>query len=188
MTTTRAAIGRLLAHADDAMSADAVAASVGVHLTTARFHLDRLVADGDAVRTRMRTDGPGRPSLGYERSPSARADPARIMMITALARALSAASDGPELAVAAGREWADGLDGGLHDVLRGAGFAPEAEGDGIRLRSCPFAGAASEHPEIICAAHRGLVERIAARRSESAELIPFDENGGCFVRRTPLAS
>jgi len=181
MTSTRDAIVRLLARADRAMTADAVAVAAGVHVTTARFHLDRLVADGAAVRETLPPEGRGRPRVAYAPAAAARADPARRAMVSALANALAATKEGPALARAAGSDWAEDLDGDLPAILTGLGFAPETVDGGLLLRACPFADAARAHPGIVCEAHRGLVGRVASRDGRIAQLHPFSSPGACLV-------
>jgi predicted ArsR family transcriptional regulator len=69
-------------------------------------------------------------------------------------------------------------------LLDDQGFAPEAEGDEIRLRRCPYFDLAEQHPEIVCKAHRGL---LTGALEDSApgmrvELEPFVEPNLCRVR------
>ena len=75
------------------------------------------------------------------------------------------------------------LDAAMLRAVDSARYWQAPEGDDIRLRSCPFAEAAERHPGIVCEVHRGLVERIAARDSETAHLVPFASPSGCLVRR-----
>lgn len=183
MTTTREAIAHLLAEADGPMDAAAVAEAAGIHLTTARFHLDQLVASGSVMRAPDPEGMVGRPRVRYSPAAVVRADPARAAMVTALADALDGAPDGPARARAAGREWASGLPDAvdLTAVLERLGFAPAAEGSGIRLRACPFADAARAHPGIVCEVHRGIIDRVLEDSAAQAELLPFEGPEGCLV-------
>jgi len=49
----------------DAVDAVELAAQIGLHITTVRFHLDALCDDGALERTRMNRPGKGRPRTGY---------------------------------------------------------------------------------------------------------------------------
>ncbi|CCK25863.1 transcriptional regulator [Streptomyces davaonensis JCM 4913] len=61
----RAAILQVLRDTDSPVSVADVAERVGVHLNTARFHLDALVADGTAARSTVPRSEPGRPKVVY---------------------------------------------------------------------------------------------------------------------------
>ncbi|MFE1754282.1 helix-turn-helix transcriptional regulator [Streptomyces anandii] len=61
----RAAVLQLLREADGPLGVAEVAERVGVHLNTARFHLDALVADELAARGTAPRDEPGRPKVVY---------------------------------------------------------------------------------------------------------------------------
>jgi predicted ArsR family transcriptional regulator len=181
-TTTHHLIARMLAATGAPMDAAAVAEAAGIHVTTARFHLDRLVETGEADRAPLAGGARGRPRVGYTAAAAVRAEPARATMVSVLADALGAAPDGPSRARAAGREWADALGGAgdLVDVLERLGFAPAREERGIRLRACPFLDAARVHPEIVCQVHRGIIERVVEPDAD-VRLVPFDAPSGCLV-------
>ena len=49
----------------DAVDALELAANIGLHVTTVRFHLDSLCDEGAIVRTRLPRVGKGRPRTGY---------------------------------------------------------------------------------------------------------------------------
>ena len=42
-------------------------------------------------------------------------------------------------------------------LLDEQGFEPEAEGNELHMRRCPFHDLAEQHPQVVCAAHRGLI-------------------------------
>lgn len=50
---------------DDALDAGELAARMGLHVTTVRFHLDALCEEGVVERTRITRAGVGRPRTGY---------------------------------------------------------------------------------------------------------------------------
>jgi predicted ArsR family transcriptional regulator len=74
-------------------------------------------------------------------------------------------------------------------MLSDTGFAPELSGDGhsIRLHNCPFRELAHSHPDVVCAAHLGIMQGaldslgapVAATR-----LLPFVEDDLCVATLT----
>ena len=118
-------------------------------------------------------------------------DTARDTLLTVLIDALGDRSDGPAASVEAGRRWGRQLERSgsdrtvVTDLMERLGFEPEADGDAVRLRSCPFRDAARAHPEIVCAVHRGLLEQVVQNRDGGSEagirLSPFVEPELCLV-------
>jgi len=171
---------RVLAAVRDAAAgttAGELAALLGLHVTTVRFHLERLAADGRVAGAAVPTGGRGRPHVVFR---AVRVPDARAGMLAALAEA--AAGDGPvaERAQSAGERWAEGLDLGsagvvdaLADVFAQLGFAPEPTEGGLVLRACPFLDDARRHPEVVCGVHRGLAVGIARRAGGEVQLRPF---------------
>ena len=49
----------------DAVDAVELAAQIGLHITTVRFHLDALCDEGAVIRTKLNRPGKGRPRTGY---------------------------------------------------------------------------------------------------------------------------
>lgn len=176
----RPGAGRVLAAVRDA-AAGATAAELGsrldLHVTTVRFHLDRLAADGLIAGHAVPSGGRGRPRMVYQ---AVRVPDARAGMLAALADA--AAGDGPvaERAQRAGARWADGLDvdgldpvAALSAVFTELGFAPVLAEGGLALQACPFLEDARRHPEVVCGVHRGLAMGIARRAGAEIDLRPF---------------
>lgn len=195
--TTKDAVLDLLLTAPQPLDAAAVGERLGLHVTTARFHLEQLELQG-LVRRRAATERRrGRPRILYSPAAAARADGSREQLIEVLARALSREADAGAESVRAGALWADAVsaDAGHEDDalsslmhrLDELGFAPEAAREGIRLHACPFRDAAREHPDVVCAVHRGLVQRLAesARPARSVRLVPFVEPELCLVAFDP---
>ena len=56
---------RMVREHDGAIDAVELAAQIGLHVTTVRFHLDVLCDEGVIVRTRVNLPGAGRPRTGY---------------------------------------------------------------------------------------------------------------------------
>lgn len=181
------------------LDAATVAARLALHVTTARFHLDQLVAAGIAQRRTGAERRRGRPRMLYSPAGPVRDEDSREQLIRVLADALASQDDHAAAAVRAGRRWAADLDPigdatvtSLVAVLNRLGFDPEPQDSEILLRSCPFRDAAREHPDVVCAAHRGLVEQLLDQAAPEARLLPFVEPQLCVValghRATATAS
>ncbi len=176
----RPGAGRVLAAvhaAGGGVTAAELGSRLGLHVTTVRFHLDRLAADGLVAGRAVPSGGRGRPRMVYQ---AVRVPDARAGMLAALADA--AAGDGPvaERAERAGEQWAEGLDvdgldpmATLAAVFTELGFAPVPTVGGLALRACPFLEDARRHPEVVCGVHRGLAVGIARRAGASVDLRPF---------------
>ena len=190
----RSAILALLQDSAGPVDAGRLATALGLHPNTVRAHLAVLVRAGAAARVAGTPGGRGRPRDLY-RATEATPGPHEALA-TALAERLAAIAPEPAAeAVRAGREWADrllpdrgtvGLDV-LVDVLDDIGFAPELVGDDVHLHACPFRHAAVEHPEVVCSAHLGLIQRTMERCApgRSATLRPFVEPTRCVAHVGP---
>lgn len=168
----------------DELRAQAAAASVrqiaelvGLHINTARFHLDGLVEDGLAERRSEDRAVPGRPRVLYTATLD-HAGPRSFGLLAEMLTGLVASLDGAgPVAVDAGRQWgrhlvqcpspprrlgaAEALDR-LLDVLAAVGFEPEMDAGSdateVRLRHCPFREVAQSHADVVCALHLGLMQ------------------------------
>lgn len=159
------------------LSVASLAQQTGLHVNTARFHLDALVADGLAERSTEQRVAPGRPRVLYAACgpvPGARSYRLLAEMLTGLVAGLPQPG---AAAVDAGRDWGRHLVDRAapsrqlgHDeavarvtrVLDDVGFRPEAcephaEGVEIRLHHCPFREIAEQHQEVVCGIHLGLM-------------------------------
>jgi predicted ArsR family transcriptional regulator len=173
------------------LDAQSLAAQVGIHVTTARFHLDQLERVSLVRRQTGVHQRRGRPSVLYTPTGEPRDDSTRAALINVLVGALGDRGDGPDASAEAGRRWADHFDlpgsdrTAVTELLEQLGFEPEPDEDTVRLRSCPFRDAARAHPEIVCSVHRGLLERVVQNRDGSSDvdirLIPFVEPELCLV-------
>ena len=180
----------LLAASSHPVDAQAVADALGVHVTTARFHLEQLEASGLVQRRPMQEKRRGRPRIGYSPSGTLRAADAREQLIEVLAGALG--GKGLQASLNAGEGWADALEAPdesdpldtLADVLDRLGFEPERAGDDILMHGCPFRDAARERPDVVCSVHQGLVQRMYERAGgapSGVRLLPFVEPELCKV-------
>jgi predicted ArsR family transcriptional regulator len=186
-----------------------VADRTGLHPSTARFHLDRLVEAGLAKRETQPRATPGRPSMAYRATGDG--DPAGARRYRLLAEMLTSLVTGMmpdpgKAAVEAGREWGGYLterpppyqrpSAGeaveqLTMIMEKLGFAPQAEANGKRyqlcLRHCPFREVAQQHQDVVCALHLGLMQGALSqmRAPVTADrLEPFAEPDLCIAYLT----
>lgn len=167
----------LLRAAETPLSASDVAERIGLHINTARFHLDGLADSGAVTRTVERRHQPGRPRVLYTvggQSPG----PRSFALLAEMLAGLVASTEPATAAVTdTGRAWgshliqrpapAQQLDSDeaadrLLRLLEAVGFQPtvsrhDAQTD-IRLNHCPFREVAERHTEVVCGLHRSLID------------------------------
>jgi len=198
-STVRREILRLLATSADPLDAAAIAGECGIHVTTARFHLEQLENAGMVTREVVHRSGRGRPRMAYRVVEKASREESLRELSDVLADALASVSDdGKARAIEAGERWSrlfadqtapgsgDDL-GSLSRVFEKIGFAPEIREDGriLALHECPFRDVASAHPNVVCSAHQGLLAGLVNRLGHpeaEATLQPFVEPELCLVR------
>jgi predicted ArsR family transcriptional regulator len=198
---SRRAVLELLGASPEPLDAAAISASISLHITTVRFHLEQLERAGLIYREPSRGGQRGRPRVLFSMTPVARSDEGHRQLAEVLADALSTDPDGGRArAVAAGERWADANSDGLEAepdgdvaaplvaVLERLGFEPALRGDGdnrvIDLLACPFRDTAAAHPEVVCSVHRGLIQRTIStfgNEGDEAGLLPFVEPELCLV-------
>jgi predicted ArsR family transcriptional regulator len=193
---------RLLDLLRDRGPADAhqLAASTGLHPTTVRSHLVRLVT-GELVTAASQHHGRrGRPRTVYTAVPMKHdvVDPAYRELATALVDGLADTETGTAMAAAAGRAWgrrlaeADAVAGKtprekVMSSMRALGFAPTAgaDADEVLLEHCPLLDVAENHPSIVCTLHRELLNGVLVHSGASVkELLPFLPTGSCRISLT----
>lgn len=190
----------------DPLTARDVAAELGLHINTVRFHLDALVREGTLRREEGRADGRGRPRTQYAMMPGMdRGGPRNYKLLAEMLLSHLAADDKPvDAAISAGASWgsyliappapgqrlavSDGLTR-LTELLSDIGFDPglsAGTGDGTRieLRHCPFLELADTHRELVCALHLGLMRGALEKlhiplRADS--LVPFADPHTCVA-------
>lgn len=102
-----------------------VASDLGLHPSTARFHLDRLVAAGRAEASREARTTRGRPHTLFTLSEDSTCGPRAYQVLSeVLVEALAAGPDPASRARSAGRRWGAGHCGEPFDLLDELGFAP----------------------------------------------------------------
>lgn len=175
-----------------AVSRDEAAAAVGVPRHAAKFHLDKLAADGlleveFARRTGRHGPGAGRPAKLYRLAsrefavtlPERRYQLAGQLMARAIADAETnavpvaealggaARQRGGELASATLRATADSppreaLLAAARRVLDEEGYDTRADPAGLILANCPFRTLAAEHTTVICSMNLAIMEGFLA--------------------------
>lgn len=200
---SRSAVLACLREADGPVGVTEAAEAAGLHVNTARFHLDALVDDGLAERRTEEAAGPGRPRILY----SARSRAADVRSYRLLARMLAelvAALDPKGAsAAAAGRMWGHHLVDGpapgedldadealrrLQELMAQVGFEPELLDGGeprVRIHHCPFHEVAQEKPGVVCAVHLGLMQGALEELRAPLEVVgldPFVTGQECLAR------
>jgi predicted ArsR family transcriptional regulator len=188
------------------MDAQAVADAEGMHVTTARFHLDALIGAGLARSEPYRQGGRGRPRTRYAASAQAEEpgdEPYRELADLLAAHFADTPAGRADRAELAGRDWAArrlaGMPSRAHSpasarqVVTGLfaemGFDPEPDpdpeaGDRLLLHGCPFRDIARAHPDVVCAAHQGLLRGMTAGLDPAApvpDLEPFARPQLCVI-------
>lgn len=168
---------------------DEVATELGVSRNLAAFHLDKLVDRGLLVADYARAPGrsgpgAGRPAKMYEPSdlevdvsiPERHYDLIGELLVDAVERATDEPARVTAARVALERGTALGdevrRDEGLARpgpertftvalaVLESLGYEPYRDGDGVRLRNCPFHLLARRAPDLVCEMNRSLAEGV----------------------------
>lgn len=197
---TRARLFEALSDRRRAADTRELAEEVGLHVNGVRRQLERMRVDGLLERRRV-THGRGRPRDEWSiaakahltRNPDAYADLAGW-----LARSIS---DGPgplrtieRTGREVGRELAPRRTGDLTECLRqifsDLGFQPEIEvAEEGRLccifGNCPYRSSAREHPEVICALHKGITQGLLDQLEPASRIRRFEphdpDRAGCLV-------
>ncbi|HET8658074.1 MAG TPA: helix-turn-helix domain-containing protein [Micromonosporaceae bacterium] len=206
-SASRVAILRLVRTAPDGVTIADATAQTGLHLSTVRAHLDRLVETGLLVKARSGGGVPGRPAWRYR---AAAPDPApgsyRGLAAALLDHLGSGTGDGRSAATRVGEAWGRRLAAeepgaapadGLLRVLDWLGFAPApapapaaapggAAAAEMHLHACPFLELVADNPEVMCGLHLGVVRGVLAGlgsgAADAAALEPFGAPAACVVR------
>ena len=209
---TRYAIYLELARSPRPQVTAEIAETLGLHPNTVRPHLDRMREVGLLEVTTDARGEVGRPQHRYSLAPDAPSlglepptMPMLARMVLAMARRLGAneadavAVGEAEGASRAGRYTAapSALEALVADLDR-LGFDPVVTGDDdgadedepvtavVAFANCPFADLARDHPDLVCALHRGLVTGFVAQMgdAEVSEFCPLASRTPCRVAVT----
>ena len=197
----------LLHNSPEPLSVADIAKKVGIHVNTARFHLESLVYTNQANRQVESRPGPGRPRVVY--SPIKQLPPHEPPRgFAQLAQILTGAvvETNPDAATwlyGVGQEWGRFLTtksppfapvdeakvaSRVLLMLDELGFAPELDraGDGRRrlwLHRCPFSQIARQRPGVPCQLHAGLVNGALAEMRSALRMVELEPHGAtheCF--------
>ncbi|WP_018179552.1 helix-turn-helix transcriptional regulator [Jongsikchunia kroppenstedtii] len=207
-TGRRARVLAALRDARAPMSIAEIAEQLAVHPNTVRFHLEALLADGQAERVEAGPTGPGRPAQMFRAHRGM--DPAgprnyRLLADILIAQ-LADEPSGTARAIEAGRSWGRGLtssptknpDAGaaaaeLVRVLDDLGFAPESAANTTRinLRHCPFLDMGAADRSVVCPIHLGLMKGVLEARSAPLtvdRLEPFVQPDLCVAHLAAIGA
>jgi predicted ArsR family transcriptional regulator len=197
------------------LSIVAIAAQLGVHPNTVRFHLDALLASGQAEMVAPVPGRPGRPAQLFRsvRRMDA-AGPRRYQLLAEiLVHSVAADPEPAARAADAGRAWgrrlAEPADPGedgpadppadpvarLVSLLGELGFDPDLSDSAgrpqIGLRHCPFLELAQSRAQVVCPVHLGLMQGAMAAWAAPvtvSQLDPFAEPDLCVAHFAPAGA
>jgi len=199
----RRALYRFVGASAAPVGREEAAAGVGVAHHVAKFHLDRLVADGLLVFEYRRPAGRGGPGAGRPAKLYRRADAG--VEVSLPERRYQLAGQLLLEAIAAGRELGDvakvsGRTAGSEarrtrstvvDVLTEHGYEPRREGRDLVLDNCPFHALARQNPDLVCGMNLAFLEGVVGGlgvKKICPRLEP-DENRCCVrLEHTPAPS
>jgi predicted ArsR family transcriptional regulator len=191
------------------MSVQMLAEQVGLHVTTVRFHLAKLISSGAVNVVPGSSSGRGRPPAHYEAAPRSRLFTFLPLLLDQFGSTEAARE---QLAANAGRIWARNHSAHILqiDVPDPASVALEILGQlgfrvstvtsifgehELKICSCPLREIALTHPEIASGIQRGAIEEALALTSPalasqySVSIVPDALNGECevMVRLVPAS-
>jgi predicted ArsR family transcriptional regulator len=188
----RNALLEALASSRRGLDTKELAAAVGLHPNTVRWHLGVLTDEGLVEALPERRRGRGRPSVVFRRTGEGVAHDRNDyrLLATMLAGVVGDAPDGPDRAYDAGVGWGRQLqaaepDDDIGELLDRQGFDATLEGETIEMRRCPFAALAAEAFQVVCPLHRGVIDGALAASGSSLSverLDPFVEPSLCVAR------
>lgn len=181
---TRRSIYLMVRESVEPMTAAHIAAAFDIHANVARHHLDRLADEGYLEVARRRPEGQngpgaGRPAKCYTSTdkeielqfPSRRYDLLADLLIRVVRRLEPERAS--EIAAQVGHEYGVELastlelpEAGFDSVLAavqqamvnvGFAVATDATNRQLLMSHCPFGRTAFDHPEVVCALDRGIV-------------------------------
>lgn len=210
-SASRVAILRLIRDSETGLTGADIVEHTGLHPSTVRAHLERLVAARLLVKARDHGGTPGRPAWRYQTAAPEPAPAPYRPLAAALLEHLATTGGGPTAARQAGQAWGRRLAStatpdepirATIDALRQLGFdphhaaltadVPEHGTDGtdageveVDLHVCPFLELVGQHPDVMCALHAGMVSgmlQAAGAPDGQAVLEPFAAPTACVVR------
>lgn len=178
---------------EDGAKIQELAATLGMHINTARGHLDELLERKAIQTVPAPSKGRGRPSLVYRsRIPDNRAVASEyVTLIRILAQRLADDNASLELAREIGLEWGQVMHKTcnprktpaiLARRLRLMGFDPIEHEDELRLYSCPFITGNEKPTSFLCAVHDGMLQALVLNTDLDVSLEPDEDPTYCAVK------
>ncbi|MDV2423609.1 helix-turn-helix domain-containing protein [Corynebacterium curieae] len=184
----------------DGAKASTVAKELGMHVNTARGHIDELVNAGAVNVVSAPSKGRGRPSLIFQvRVPDNKKIAEEYITLvevltTMLAEKDALDDDASARAIAIGRRWAratgtgesEGALGTLFSALRDMGFDPATRPDSadIDLQACPFVSSGLTPSPFLCAIHAGFLQETSDEDTTN-NLVPRQHHNVCRLEIKP---
>jgi len=209
----RTMVIELLREASEPLSVEAVAQQVGVHINTARFHLEALVDAGLATRESEVRPQPGRRRVLYSGTEAAQAaEPLHAYRLLSTILTAAIAAHYPDTSVQmyqVGVKWGRYLTSRpapyevideseipirLLDKLDSMWFVPEywpGPNPQLRVRKCPFMDSARHAPHVVCQLHCGIINGSLEELGSSqrvAEMEISAEGYACTGRLAPAGA
>jgi predicted ArsR family transcriptional regulator len=206
----RTHIIQILRDAKQPLSVVDVAALVGVHANTARFHLESLVDAGMATRQAEPSAQPGRRRILYigtlPNQTHERAQGYRLLAEILTGTIAQRFPEAGERMYEVGFQWGsyltsrpspfetldeEEIDQRVMDKLDALWFAPELRHTPrthLVFHNCPFVDSARANPDVVCRLHGGMVNgALAELRSAQrvVELVPLVEPHQCCAWMGP---
>jgi predicted ArsR family transcriptional regulator len=188
------------------LDARALAARVGLHVNTARVHLNALADAGLVEGETLAPQGRGRPRVAYRATGTGDEEVGRryrllAEILTALVARFGPAAQTqleeigdawghylvespPPFAALSDREAVERLVALLADVGFEPTLAHDRRGRRILMRPCPFLELARQHREVICPIHLGLIRGALAElgaATKATKLEPFVRPDRCVA-------
>ena len=180
--------------------AGTVAEELGMHVNTARGHIDELVHAGAVNVLSAPSKGRGRPSLIFQvRVPDNKAVAEEYITLVEVLTTMLAGKEELDDAASAkaieiGRHWArttgagesEGALGTLFSTLRNMGFDPATRPDStdIELRACPFVSSGLRPSPFLCAVHAGFLQE-TSDEDTTINLVPRQPHDVCRLESKP---
>ncbi|MCL2454083.1 MAG: helix-turn-helix domain-containing protein [Micrococcales bacterium] len=182
-----------------------VAETAGIHVNTARFHLESLVDAGMATRETERRDTPGRRRVLYSgtlpNQTHERAQGYRLLAEILTATIAKRYPDVGDEMYEVGQEWGryltsrpapfetfdeDEIHKRVVDKLDALWFAPELRREPephLLLHNCPFLEPAKRTPEVVCQLHVGMINGSLEELRSSQRVVRLEPQAEPYMCR-----
>ena len=206
----RSLIAYVLRDSSQPMSVEDVANEVGIHVNTARFHLEALVDAGLAMRETEALGKPGRRRVLYTGvQPNHEPVESYRLLASMLAAAVVRRCPDPGANMyEVGREWGRFLTpppvpfevfdeedadtrvlSDLDPLWFAAEYCPSPQAK-LLIHNCPFYAAAHQAPQVVCQMHAGMIDgslEVLRSSRRVAEMAPQAEPHLCWALLGPAS-